>query len=200
MGSIPGLGRSLVLWSNYTHSSVQFSHSVVSNSLRPHGLQHTRLPCLSLTPGTYSNSCPFNHLILCCPLLLLPSIFPSIRVFSSESALQSRPKDWSFSFRISPSNEQSGLISFRMDWLSLPQPLTREGSGGMRARVLLGFHCEHPQRDRLGFGGPPERRRGLCLPSFGTGRGAELLKPPAVFTLPRPRLSPRSQHSDTVHV
>ena len=141
---------------------------------------------------------PSNHLILCCPLL--PSIFPSIRVFSSESALHSRPKDWSFSFRISPSNEQSGLISFRMDWLSLPQPLTREGSGGMRARVLLGFHCEHPQRDRLGSGGPPERRRGLCLPSFGTGRGAELLKPPAVFTLPRPRLSPHSQHSDTVHV
>ena len=63
---------------------------------------------------------PSNHLILCCPLLLLPSIFPSIRVFSSESTLHIRwPKDWSFSFSISPSNEYSGLISFRMDWLDL---------------------------------------------------------------------------------
>ena len=63
---------------------------------------------------------PSNHLILCCPLLLLPSIFPSIRVFSSESVLHIRwPKYWSFSFSISPSNENSGLISFRMDWLDL---------------------------------------------------------------------------------
>ena len=63
---------------------------------------------------------PFNHLILCRPLLLLPSIFPSIRVFSNESALCIRwPKYWSFSFNISPSNEHSGLISLRMDWLDL---------------------------------------------------------------------------------
>ena len=67
---------------------------------------------------------PFNHLILCCPLLFLPSIFPSIRVFSNESVLRIRwpkywPKYWSFSFNISPSNEHSGLISFRMDWLDL---------------------------------------------------------------------------------
>ena len=63
---------------------------------------------------------PSNHLILCCPLLLLPSIFPSIRVFSNESALHIRwPKDWSFSFCISFSNEYSGLISFKMDWLDL---------------------------------------------------------------------------------
>ena len=63
---------------------------------------------------------PSNHLILCRPLLLLPSIFPSIRVFSNESALPIRwPKYWSFSFNISPSNEYSGLISFRMDWLDL---------------------------------------------------------------------------------
>ena len=61
-----------------------------------------------------------NHLILCCPLLLLPSIFPSIRVFSNESAFYIRwPKYWSFSFNISPSNEHPGLISFRMDWLDL---------------------------------------------------------------------------------
>ena len=63
---------------------------------------------------------PPNHLILCCPLLLLPSIFPSIRVFSNESALRIRwAKYWSFSFNISPSNEHPGLISFRMDWLDL---------------------------------------------------------------------------------
>ena len=69
---------------------------------------------------------PSNHLILCHPLLLLPSIFPSIRVFSSQSALHIRwPKYWSFSFNISPSNEYSGLISFRMDWLD---PLAVQGT------------------------------------------------------------------------
>ena len=63
---------------------------------------------------------PSNHLILCCPLLCLPSVFPSIGVFSNESVLRIRwPKYWSFSFNISPSNEYSGLISFRMDWLDL---------------------------------------------------------------------------------
>jgi len=63
---------------------------------------------------------PSNHLIICCPLLLLPSIFPSIGVFSNESALHIRwPKYWNFSFNITPSNEYSGLITFRMDWLDL---------------------------------------------------------------------------------
>ena len=106
--------------------SVQFSHSVVSNSLGPHGLQHTRLPCPSPTPRTCSNSCPLSrwchpsHLILCHPILPLPAIFPSIRVFSSESVLCIRwPMYWGFSFSISPFNEYSGLISFRMDWLDL---------------------------------------------------------------------------------
>ena len=81
--------------------------------------------CPSPTPRVYSNTAiksvmPSNHLILCHPLLLLPSVFPSIRVFSSESVLHIRwPKYWSFSFSISPSNEYSGLISFRMDWLDL---------------------------------------------------------------------------------
>ena len=107
-------------------SSVQFSCSVLSYSLRPHEPQHARPPCPSPTPGVHSNSTsiesvmPSNHLILCCPLLLLPSIFPSIRVFSNESALHIRwPKYWSFSFNISPSNEHPGVISFRMDWLDL---------------------------------------------------------------------------------
>ena len=82
-------------------------------TLWPHGLQHTRLPCPWPTPGAYSNSSialvmPSNHLTLCCPLLLPLSIFPSIRVFSNESVLCIRwPKDWSFSFSISPSNEYS---------------------------------------------------------------------------------------------
>ena len=106
-------------------SSVQSSHSVVSNSLRPHGPQHARPPGPTPTPGAYPNSSfewvmPSNHLILCHPLLLLPSIFPSIRVFSNESALCIRwQKYWSFSFSISLSNEHPGLISFRMDWLDL---------------------------------------------------------------------------------
>ena len=71
-------------------------------------------------PMSIESVMPSNHLILCCPLLLLPSIFPSIRVFSNESALHIRwPKYWGFSFNISPSNEHPGLIFFRMDWLDL---------------------------------------------------------------------------------
>ena len=90
------------------------------DSLPPHGLQHTRLPCPSPTPGAYVHRMPSNHLILCHPLLLLPSIFSSIRVFPNESVLHIRwPKYWSFSFSISPSHEHSGLIFFRMDWLDL---------------------------------------------------------------------------------
>ena len=97
----------------------------MSDSLQPHGLQHTRPPCPSPTLGVYSNSCPLSrccHLTIssCRPLLLLPSIFPNIRVFSNASALHMRwPKDWSFSFNISPTSEHPGLISFRMDWLDL---------------------------------------------------------------------------------
>ena len=96
----------------------------MSESLQPQGMQHARLPCPLPTPGTSSNFMksvmPSTHLILCCPLLLLPSVFPSIRLFSNESALQIRwPKYWSFSFNISPSNEYSGIISFRMNWLDL---------------------------------------------------------------------------------
>ena len=91
----------------------------MSDSLQSYGPQHARLPCPSPTPGVHPNSCPLmsvmpsNHLILSCPLLLLPSIFPSIKVFSNVSALHIRwPKYWSFTFSISPSNEQSGLSSW----------------------------------------------------------------------------------------
>ena len=97
----------------------------MSDSLRPHGLQHTRLPCPSPTPGVYSNTSiesviPSNDVILCHPLLLPPSVFPSIRVFSNESVHHINwPKYWNFSFSISPSNEYSGLICFRMNGLDL---------------------------------------------------------------------------------
>ena len=97
----------------------------MSDSLLPHGLQHTRPPCPSPTPRVHANSCPLSQwchptISSCLPLLLLPSIFPSIRVFSSESVLHIRwPKYWSFSFSINPLNEYSGMISFRMDWLDL---------------------------------------------------------------------------------
>ena len=96
------------------YASVQFSHSVVSDSLRPHESQHTRPPCPSPTPGVHSVLVNLSHLILCHPLLLLPPIPPSIRVFSNESTLRMRwPKYWSFSFNISPSNKHPGLISFQ---------------------------------------------------------------------------------------
>ena len=104
----------------------QFIHSVLSDSLRPHESQHARPPCPSPTPGVHSDSCPLSsvmpcsHLILCCPLLLLPPIPPSIRGFSNESTLRMRwPEYWSFSFSISASKEHPGPISFRMDWLDL---------------------------------------------------------------------------------
>jgi len=105
-------------------SSVQFSSSVVSDSLRPQELQHARPACPSPTPRVHSDSTsiesvmPSSHLILCHPLLLLPPIPPRIRVFSNESTLRVRwPKYWSFSFSIIPSKEIPGLTYFRMDWL-----------------------------------------------------------------------------------
>ena len=114
----------LAFW--FSFNSVQFSHSVVSDSSRPHGLQHTRPPCPSPTPGVYSNSSPLSR-------WCHPTISSSVIPFSSH--LQSFPASGSFqmsqfftsggqsigsfSFTISPSNEYSGLISFRMDWLDL---------------------------------------------------------------------------------
>ena len=121
-----------ISWIQSNLNTVQFRRSVMSNSFWPHGLQHTRPPVHHQLPELITNSqnllkfisiesvMPSNHFIFCCPVLLLPSIFPSIRVFSSESVLHIRwPKYWSFSFSISPSSEYSGLISFRMDWLDL---------------------------------------------------------------------------------
>ena len=98
----------------------------MSNSLQSHGLQHTGISLFItnfqslLKLMSIESVMPSNHLILCHPLLLLPSVFPSIRVFSNESALHIRwPKYWRFSFSTSPSSEYPGLISFRMDWFDL---------------------------------------------------------------------------------
>ena len=110
---------------SYVLASVQFSRSVMSDFATPWTAAcHASLSITNsqslLQLISIESVMPSNHLILCHPLLLLPSIFPSIRVFSNESALHIRwPKYWSFSFNISPSNEHSGLISFRMDWLDL---------------------------------------------------------------------------------
>ena len=125
--SFSGLFHSFQPWTLYFLPSTNFQFSsVVSDSLRPRGLQQARLFCPSPTPGDCSDSCPSSQ--WCHPTIsssivpfsLLPSIFPSIRVFSNESALLIRwPKYWSFSFNLSPSSEHPGLISFRMDWLDL---------------------------------------------------------------------------------
>ena len=128
----------------FSRFMVQFSYSVVSNSLRPHGLQHARLPCPSAAPRPYSNSCPLsrwlpsNNLSLCCPILLLLSVFPSIRVFSKESVLcNSWPNDCSFSISISPSNGYSGLISIRIDWFD---PSTVQGLSRVFSNTTVQKH------------------------------------------------------------
>ena len=120
-----------IVW--YLSMLLLFSRSVLSNFLQPHGLQQTRLPRPSPTPGACSNSCPLSQwchpitLVLCCPLL--PSVFPSIKVFSKELALYiSWPKYCSFSFSISCFNEYSGLVSFRVDWFDLAVQGTQESS------------------------------------------------------------------------
>ena len=119
-------------------SSAPFSCSVVSNSLWSHLLQHARIPCPSPTPGAYSNSypsCQWCHptISLCRPLLP-PSIFPRIRAFSNELVLSIRwPKYCSFSFSVCPSDEYSGLISCKMDWLDL---LAVQGT----LKILLQHH------------------------------------------------------------
>ena len=141
-----------------TKVSVQFSRSVVSDSATP--WTAARQASLFITnswslPKLMSSESvmPSNHLILCC-LLLLPSIFPSIRVFLNESALHiSWPKYWSFSFNISPSNEHPGLISFRMDWLdifavqgTLKSLLQHHSSKAwiLRCSAFFTIHLSHP--------------------------------------------------------
>ena len=112
-----------------------FSHSIVSNSLQPHELQHARLPCPSLSLGVCSNSCPtiLSHVV---PFSSL-SIFPSIRFFSNESAVPIRwPEYWNFSFSVSPSSEYSGLISFRIDYFDF---LVVQGT-------LKGLHQHHSSK------------------------------------------------------
>ena len=145
---------------NKSLSSVQLSHSVVSSSLRLHESQHTRPPC----PSTNSRSSlkltsiesvmPSSHLNLCRPLLLLPPIFPSIRVFSNESTLRMRwPKYCSFSFSIIPSKEIPGLISFTMDWLdhfavqgTLKSPLQHHSSKALilQCSAFFTVQLSHP--------------------------------------------------------
>ena len=114
-------------WFLVQFTSVQFSRSVVSDSLwPPHESQHARPPCSSPTPGVYSNSCPSSQWChpavssSVVPFSSCPQSLPNIRVFSNESTLCMKwPKYWSFSFSINPSNEHPGLLSFRMDWLHL---------------------------------------------------------------------------------
>ena len=144
--------------SRVSFSSVQFSRSVSSYSLTP--WTAARQASLSITNSQSLLKCmsiesvmPSNHLILCRPLLLLPSIFPSIRVFSNESVLLiSWPKHWSFSFSMSPSNEYSRLISLRIDWFNL---LAVQGT----LKSLLQHHSSKASiRDKLS----------LCEPNKGT--------------------------------
>ena len=139
-----------------TRLLLSFSGSVVSDSLWPHGLQHARLPCPSPSPRVCSNSCPLTwwcHPTISSSVVPFSSClqsFPAIRVFSNKSALHIRwPKDWSFSFSTSPSNEYSGFISFRIDWLdllaiqgSLKNPLQNHSSKMVRSpMVWLVEHC-----------------------------------------------------------
>ena len=122
---VKGLYRKGIHSSKFLSLSVQFSRSIMSDSVTP--WTAARQVSLSVTDSqslltlmSIESVMPFIHLVHCHPLLLPPSIFPSFRVFSKESALRIRwPKYWSFSFSISPSNEYPGLISFRMDWLDL---------------------------------------------------------------------------------
>ena len=149
-----------------TEITVQFSCSVMSDSLRPHEPQHARPPCPPLEDTSLNTSwsslrlasidsvMPSSHLILCHTLPLLPPIPPSIRVFSNESTLCVRwPKYCSFSFSISPSNEHPGLIYFRMDWLdglavqgtlkSLLQPHSSKASI-LRCSTFFTVQLSHP--------------------------------------------------------
>ena len=150
--------------------SLQFSCSVLSNSATP--WTAARQASLSITNSQsllklmfIESVMPSNHLILCRPLLLSPPIFPSIRVFSNESVLHIRwAKYWSFSFNISPSNEYSGLISFRMDWLDL---LAVQGT----LKSLLQHHCSKTSIRSSAF-----FMVQLCHPFMTTGKNTALTR------------------------
>ena len=122
-------------------SSVQFSRSVVSDSLQPHESQHARLPCPSLTPGVHSNSAsiesvmPSSHLILCRPLFFLPPIPPSIRVFSNESTLRMRwPNYRSFSFSIVPSKDWKRSV-----FIQIPKKGNAKECSNYRTIALISY-------------------------------------------------------------
>ena len=112
---VHGVTKSWTRLSDF-HFTIQFSHSVMSNSLWPHGLEHTRLLRPSPTPGACSNSCPSCQW---CHPTNSPSVIPFSSCLQSFPASGSFPKYWSFSFSISPSNKYSGLISFIIDWFDL---------------------------------------------------------------------------------
>ena len=122
---LPSIFPSIRVFSNVSVLHIRWPKYWNSDSLQPHELQHTWLPSPSLSTSlfrlvSFESNMPPSHLILCRPLLLLPSIFPSIRGFPNESVLCIRwPKYWSFSFSISPSNEYSELIFFKIDWFDL---------------------------------------------------------------------------------
>ena len=147
-------------------------HSVVSSSLQPQGLQHARLLCPPLSPGVCSDSCPLNpwcHLTIssCHPLLLLLSIFPSIRIFSNESALHIRwPNYWSFSFSISPSNEIQG-------WF----PLGLTGSISLQSKGLSRVFSSTTIRKQQFFGPQASLWSNSHSPYMITGKTIALTRP-----------------------
>ena len=123
--SVQSLSRVWLFATPWTTTARQASLSITNSQSPP-------------KPMSIESVMPSNHLISCCPLLLLPSIFPSIRVFSNESELRMRwSKYWSFSFNISPSNEHPGLISFRMDWLD---PLQSKGLSRVFSNTTVQKH------------------------------------------------------------
>ena len=146
----------LISWYHYKiFSSVQFSHSVMSDSATP--WIAARQASLFITNSrsllkfmSIESVMPSSRLILCCPLLLLPPIPPSIRVFSNESTLHMRwPKYWSFSFSISPSNEHPGLISFRMDWLDLLAVSRVFSNTTVQKHQFLGAQLSSPSNSHI---------------------------------------------------
>ena len=185
--------------------SVQFSRSVMSDSLRPHGLQHTRSPCPSPTPGIYSNSCPLSRW---CHSTISSSVVPFSSfnlswhqdLFKWVSSSIRWPKYWSFSFSISPSSEYSGLISFRMYWLI---SLQFKGLSRVSSRVTIysldvlletfnecKTYLANTGRRALGWRDPPCKLQGLwglwLVPALSMGgRGGHPTTPgflPFLFT------------------